>query len=236
MFESCLSFSKTHFSAVRQEIWTFRLLHWLQRQLLCQSRCPQDWLFYCSKIQLPRISVEQGCLAVVRNQGWWVVFGSFYVESFLLHGCKGYKRSPFENCLLERSWILEEHCNLFCSMPLARTCCSHPEVKQEVPGWHSHLHRAMSSPSSTKIQSVVFLRKSTSWFGDKEGKDLHNKICCSVGCSLWMSSLSNWLDDLLELHLADRNINNNSFPLSYCSSPLSTVSTPKRALPDLCCD
>lgn len=99
-------------------------------------------------------------------------------------GIKDYKSNQFENCLLERSWILEKHGNLFCSMPLARACCSHQKVKQEVPGWPPPLHRVISSSSSTKIQSVVILRKITGWFGDKEGRDLHNKIYCSVGCSL----------------------------------------------------
>lgn len=64
--------------------------------------------------------------------------------------------------------------------------------KAKSPWMAPHLHRVISSTSSTKIQSVVILRKITSWFGDKEGRDLHNKICCSVGCCLWISLLFNW--------------------------------------------
>lgn len=108
-------------------------------------------------------------------------------------------------------------------MPLARVCCIHQKVKQ---GWPPHLHRAISSPSSTKIKSVVILRKITSWFGDKEGRHLHNKIYFSVGCSLWIHLFLTGLEDLLELHLADRNISNSNFPFSCCSSPLLSVQSP----------
>lgn len=107
----------------------------------------------------------------------------------------------------------------------ARACNSCQKLKQGVPIWPP-LQRIIPIPFPTKIQSVAILRKITSCFWDKEGRELPGKTTVLLAALFGFHLFLTGLEDLLQLHLAHRNIGNSSFPFSCCSSPLISVQTP----------